>query len=271
VEPQVSERVDETKARGIDAGVVFLKTIALYALGLGFLIAGLKFFGAGLNKLQAFALFVIPTALIVIGCAQSWRAIFLGAFAGLYVWLSRWHFISNFQADEHVGPLYKELPGHLLSAGITAFVCCGLAAGLWQAIRRLRATDSEGEVSCIRARLGAATGLVFVLFLASLGVADNHRTNLGYLSWKWGWTEFDQEVSLRFLNADLRFRQSLYGKTKAELQELFPDLRPRTESNQYQRYYLPQLAGLDFFWIGESAWGVEFRGGKLKEFHLLKG
>ena len=116
-----------------------------------------------------------------------------------------------------------------------------------------------------------AAGLL-VLIAIGLGSADDHRTNAKYLGWKFGLCRYNPATALRYLNVDVRFRESLVGKTKAEVMRLFPDLRPTTKANDYQRAYTRDVEGIDFMWIGDSGWGIVFDDdGRLKEFRLMKG
>lgn len=118
--------------------------------------------------------------------------------------------------------------------------------------------------------------VVLVIVLLSLvfeGIADKHHTNAKYLMWKHGWVRYDPTTALRYLNVDVRFRESLRGKTKYEVKKWFPCLRSMSEANDYQQYYNQYLKDVDFLWTGESAWGIEFKNNRLrlKEFRLMKG
>lgn len=112
---------------------------------------------------------------------------------------------------------------------------------------------------------------VVAVFIFAAATADSHRTNLRYLMWKHGWTQSAPQTATRYLNVDVKFREFLRGKTKAEVQKWFSDLRPLSAANSYQQYYNQQLKEATFLWIGESPWGIEFEDGRLKEFRLMKG
>lgn len=112
---------------------------------------------------------------------------------------------------------------------------------------------------------------VVALLLLAAGTTDSHHTDAKYIMWKLGWAQVEPETTLQYLNVDVRFRQYLRGKTKSEVKKWFPDLRPPSEANEYQQYYAQFLKEMDFLWIGESAWGIEFQEGKVKRFHLWKG
>ncbi|MEX2607840.1 MAG: hypothetical protein WD708_10885 [Kiritimatiellia bacterium] len=115
------------------------------------------------------------------------------------------------------------------------------------------------------------TGGLAFQFLYVPAANESHHTNREYIRWKKGKTTYNPSVALRFLNADADFRLSLRGKTKPEVANWFPDLRSPTEANDYQQYYNQEINDVDFLWIGDSAWGIEFQNGVVKEFRLLKG
>ena len=112
--------------------------------------------------------------------------------------------------------------------------------------------------------------LIYYIDLYNCG-QNSHRTNRHYLRWKKGKENFDPKVALQFIVVDRRFRLSLYGKTKAEIQKWFPNLRTPEQATEYQKYYNKYVEDIEFFWIGKSNWGLEFENGKLKQFRLLKG
>ncbi|MFT5128298.1 MAG: hypothetical protein ACI8W8_001908 [Rhodothermales bacterium] len=112
---------------------------------------------------------------------------------------------------------------------------------------------------------------IVAVFIFAAATADSHRTNLRYHMWKQGWTQNAPETAIRYLNVDAKFRESLRGKTKTEVQEWFSDLRPLSAANSYQQYYNQHLDQATLLWIGESPWGIEFEDGRLKEFRLMKG
>ncbi len=114
----------------------------------------------------------------------------------------------------------------------------------------------------------SAAGLAW-LYCHGPGSDDSHRTNRQSNLWKEGKAPYDPSVVLRFINVD--FVNSLKGKSRAEMEKWFPDLRSPGEANEYQRYYSESVSGMDYLWIGDSAWGIEFDSGRVKELHLLKG
>ena len=76
---------------------------------------------------------------------------------------------------------------------------------------------------------------------------------------------------MKYLNVDVGFRRSLEGKSPEELAKWFPDLRPPEKANGYQKPYNDSVGTKDFLWIGDSAWAIVFKKGKLASFVLLKG
>jgi len=117
------------------------------------------------------------------------------------------------------------------------------------------------------------TGVVAICAITvwTLGSLDSHRTNAHYLGWKIGILPFDQAIALKYINVDIGFRRSLEGKTPEELARWFPDLRVPERANPYQKQYNDSLRTKEFLWIGDSAWAMVFRKGRLVEFMLLKG
>ncbi len=103
------------------------------------------------------------------------------------------------------------------------------------------------------------------------GFDDSHRTNYRYLSWKWGLSDFDSSVSLRYLSVDVKFKKFLNGKSKKEIAKWFPNLRSPKNSDKYQQFYLNEMIDRDFFWIGNSNWVVEFEESKVVSIHTVKG
>ena len=104
-----------------------------------------------------------------------------------------------------------------------------------------------------------------------LSHADSHRTNRQYILWKKGEATYDPAVALRYIIVDPQFRHSLRGKTREEVRKWFPDLRPPEKGNDHQRSYNQDVEDMDFLWIGDSTWGIEFYRGRVKKLHLFKG
>jgi len=90
--------------------------------------------------------------------------------------------------------------------------------------------------------------------------------------WKWGWTDYSPEISMRYMNVDPSFRDSLKGMTITEIMKWFPDLREEENPDQYldssQPFYIETP---DFLWIGDTQWAIGFKSKKVEEFYLIKG
>lgn len=108
-------------------------------------------------------------------------------------------------------------------------------------------------------------------FYCGPGSDQSHRTNRQYLLWKSGKAAYDPAVALRFIGVDVEFRVSLRGRSEEEVRKWFPDLRSPDDASEYQRCYDQDIKEMSFLWIGDSAWGIEFDRGRVKEFHLWKG
>jgi hypothetical protein len=112
--------------------------------------------------------------------------------------------------------------------------------------------------------------VVGALCIITLHSEDDHNLNFKYRAWKLGLTKFDSDY-VRFLNVDVDFRKSLVGKQLSEIEKLFPDLRKPDKANDYQSNYSDEIDHADYRWIGDSAWVVEFKSGRVKELHIWKG
>lgn len=106
----------------------------------------------------------------------------------------------------------------------------------------------------------------------ALALSDNHQTNIRYLMWKWGWTNYSPETSMRYMTCDGDFQKSLEGKTKTEIRKWFPDLRVETKPDQYLDTSQPFFIGVpDFLWIGDTQWAIGFENNRVEGFYLIKG
>jgi hypothetical protein len=79
---------------------------------------------------------------------------------------------------------------------------------------------------------------------------------------------------LPFLSVDGEFVMSLRGKTKAEIQRYFPVLIPPDRANtQYQQAYSKGMIEhhLDYLWIGDSDYAVQFEDGRAVYVGPIKG
>jgi hypothetical protein len=111
-----------------------------------------------------------------------------------------------------------------------------------------------------------------LLMLIGLGFTDGHNTNLKYLMWKWGWTDYSPEICMRYMSCDGHFQTSLEGKTKTEIRKWFPDLRLETNPDQYLDARKPFFIDVpDFLWIGDTQWAIGFENNRVKGFYLIKG
>ncbi|MFP6582643.1 MAG: hypothetical protein VCD00_08820 [Candidatus Hydrogenedentota bacterium] len=115
--------------------------------------------------------------------------------------------------------------------------------------------------------LGVA--IIFLAFCLLLG--PSHQTNIRYVAWKWGYGELEPDYALRFFAVDVKFRMGLYGKSKVEFEEFFPILKSPDLANDYQESYHEHMKIGDFYWMGETAWVVEFEDGVVSEIYPMKG
>lgn len=115
-----------------------------------------------------------------------------------------------------------------------------------------------------------ATLIAVPALLFTLHSEDSHHFNMKYRMWKLGWTDYDPKF-VRFLNVDVDLRHSLVGEDLESVERLFPDLRSKKKANEYQGYYAEGIEHRDYYWIGDTAWTVQFENGRLVEFHLWKG
>ena len=121
-----------------------------------------------------------------------------------------------------------------------------------------------------------ASALAVVLFagLVLADSVDSHHVNFRWILWKHHLWPYQPDLALRYLNVDLQFRNSLHGRSKAEVQRWFPILRPKKEPvTPSQKYYSGDgiVQGPDFFWIDDSTWAVWFADDKLIDIEIIKG
>jgi len=111
-----------------------------------------------------------------------------------------------------------------------------------------------------------------MILIIGLAFSDSHQMNLPYLMWKWGWTDYSPETSMRYMTCDGDFQKSLEGKTKIEILHWFPDLRVETKPDQYLDASKPFFIDVpDFLWIGDTQWAIGFENNRVKGFYLIKG
>ncbi len=112
--------------------------------------------------------------------------------------------------------------------------------------------------------VAACLALLVPVFIV---IGDTRHTNLRYLMWKWGWTDYSQDVCIGLFRADSSFKQSLRGLSKKDIQKWFPDLRHETKPERYlDRNQLYFISSPDFLWIGVTQLVIEFEDGKVTGF-----
>ena len=109
------------------------------------------------------------------------------------------------------------------------------------------------------------------LELCGPGGEDVHWRSKEYLEWKKGRGQINPSEILKFLHVDGQFRLSLNGKTKEEVMNWFPTLVNPQNGNSDQRKELNQVEGMDFMWIGETHWGIEFQSNRVVRIIPIKG
>lgn len=114
--------------------------------------------------------------------------------------------------------------------------------------------------------------MALMIVCIALAFSDSHQTNIRYLMWKWRWTDYSPETSMRYMTCDGNFHKSLEGKTETEIRKWFPDLRVETKPDQYLDASKPFFIDApDFLWIGDTQWAIGFENDRVKGFYLIKG
>lgn len=94
--------------------------------------------------------------------------------------------------------------------------------------------------------------------------------SLRYILWKKGFHPRPADILPGAMLSDRNGNESVFGKTKEEIKEWFPDVHEKS-INDYQRMYDKELAGRDYLWIGESDVIVVFKDGQAERLRIMKG
>ena len=95
----------------------------------------------------------------------------------------------------------------------------------------------------MKKKITTSLGITALLIVCiALAFSDSHQTNIRYLMWKWGWTDYSPEISMRYMTVDAPFRNSLKGKDRQEIAKWFPDLRVETKPEQYLECVVTRFA-----------------------------
>lgn len=105
-----------------------------------------------------------------------------------------------------------------------------------------------------------------------VGTADDHRTNVKYILWKHHLWAYDPGL-VGYLIVDNEFRESLKGKTRAEILRWFPVLQPVDKAEVFLPYTPEVESHPGFVWIDskQSWWGLDFEGDRVRDVVLIKG
>lgn len=112
---------------------------------------------------------------------------------------------------------------------------------------------------------------VFATVAVVAASGESHRTSVRYLAWRY-FAVGSWEYGVRFLNADVAFRQSFDGKRRDYLRRWFPDLRAGNSRPLVcsDNSAFGQVQG-DGEWIGDTPWLILYQGNAVKEIRLVKG
>jgi hypothetical protein len=125
--------------------------------------------------------------------------------------------------------------------------------------------------AAVVAAVAVAAGVTVGGWLATLDRGD--PKGLRYILWKHGLLSFDPTVAYPAMVGDRQRETLVVGLSVAELERRFGRLRTRAESTaEYQRYYGDRFfLDKEILWLGDSAWVVVLKGGRVQELHLMKG
>jgi hypothetical protein len=109
---------------------------------------------------------------------------------------------------------------------------------------------------------------------AWFGITDrNDPKGPRYILWKYGIFSFDPTVTYQAMVGDREREKLAVGLTVPELKHRFGNLRTRAESTaDYQKYYSDRFfLDQEILWLGDSAWLVVVKDGRVQQLHLMKG
>lgn len=115
--------------------------------------------------------------------------------------------------------------------------------------------------------------LVMLLEIVAYLERDSHRANIPYNLWKIHLASYEAAKPFRYIYVDPLFRNHLLGKTRAEIDAWFPNLRKSTAEEEKQHYeagLLKDYPGSQIYWSGWSNAFI-FRDDHLVDIRVCKG
>jgi hypothetical protein len=124
----------------------------------------------------------------------------------------------------------------------------------------------------MKTRKAAVAAAAFAL-LSGIVVMQGDAGESRYLLWRAGLFPFDAKVVYAQMVSDPKRDALVVGLTVDELKERFGEVRTRQEATaEYQRYYSDRiLLDEEIRWLGDSAWLVVLKNGRVTELRLMKG
>jgi len=129
--------------------------------------------------------------------------------------------------------------------------------------------ENRLKIAAIAAVLMAGTAIA-VWF----GITErNDPRGPRYILWKYGIFSFDPTVTYQAMVGDSESEKLVIGLTVPELKRRFGNLRTRAESTAgYQKYYSDRFfLDQEILWLGDSAWLVVVKDGRVQQLRLMKG
>jgi len=93
--------------------------------------------------------------------------------------------------------------------------------------------------------------------------------SLRYMLWKNGLYPRPDDILITAVNAERERGKIIYGKSKEEIRQIFPNAG-RTAVSEYQKFYERELVNIDYLWI-DDLHIIVFENDKSVDLRLIKG
>ncbi|HQU85183.1 MAG TPA: hypothetical protein PKY59_18735 [Pyrinomonadaceae bacterium] len=93
--------------------------------------------------------------------------------------------------------------------------------------------------------------------------------SLRYMLWKKGLYPRPDDILITAVNADRERGKLIYGKSKDEIRQIFPNAN-KTAVSEYQKFYERELVGTDYLWL-DDLHIIVFENDKSVDLRLIKG
>lgn len=94
--------------------------------------------------------------------------------------------------------------------------------------------------------------------------------SLRYVLWKKGLHPYASDIVEHAFLADKNRVDLISGKSKEQIRQIFPSAHEEA-INDYQRFYLKELADKDYLWLGDWGTVIFLRDGVVESVSCMKG